>query len=68
MDDKVMKVGPELDLLVAEKVMGEYCAHGQQLDPITDTWTSPKPYSSEISAAWEVVEKMKHLEWTISVD
>ena len=63
-----MKAGPELDALVAEKVMGwdlsfEFSTHGKKetgwLDPVAHfihrkgQW-SP---SEDIAAAWQVVEK-----------
>lgn len=76
-----MKLGPELDTLVAEKVMGHPMPDiipDDALDlylagtPIHyDSWTCvcrydegdipkwiPDPYSSDISAAWQLVEKL----------
>jgi len=48
MDINTMPAGPEMDALVAEKVMGyTSCAFGV-----------PR-YSESLEAAWEVVEKMK---------
>lgn len=47
-----MEAGPELDKLVNEKVFGI------QLNEFDDI-TSIKPYSTDIAAAWEVVEKLK---------
>jgi hypothetical protein len=51
-----MKPGRELDVLVAKQVMG--------IDPDYDEgiyyfegYADPKPYSTDITAAWEVVEK-----------
>ncbi|MGZ3770069.1 MAG: BC1872 family protein [Bdellovibrio sp.] len=50
-----MKVGRELDILIAEKVMGkDISLEG----PIPLHFRLPN-YSTDISAAWEVVEKMK---------
>ncbi len=45
-----MKPGKELDRLVAEKVMDYY----KNFDNIL----SPPKYSTDIAAAWEVVEKL----------
>jgi len=48
MDVNSMPAGPELDALVAEKVMGY------------TSWAFGVPrYSTSLEAAWEVVEKMK---------
>lgn len=72
-----MKPGPELDALVAEKVMGwkwenfgkPMLAPPEQIIQITefcDKHTGYRevniyipPYSTDISAAWQVVEKLK---------
>jgi len=63
-----MKAGRELDALVAEKVMGwhpDLCGGKYEAVKIP-------AYSSSISAAWEVVEKLQEralcvaLEWTIT--
>jgi hypothetical protein len=51
-----MKPGRELDLLVAEKVMGDTIIRREQDNEIISYC---KPYSTDIAAAWEVVEKMK---------
>lgn len=54
-----MKVGNELDALIAEKVMGhEVSRYGD-----TDAWYDEqghwiKPYSTDIAAAWQVVNKI----------
>ncbi len=48
-----MNAGQELDQWVAEKVFG--LAKGAQV----------KPYSTDITAAWEVVEKVK--DWNFSL-
>lgn len=64
-----MKAGRELDLLIAEKVMGLKIAtvKGDLVSPDTvvagvndNPWRNHgiKPYSTDIAAAWEVVEKM----------
>ncbi len=47
----VLKTGPEFDAIIDERVMG--------FDPgKTSTRTNIPPYSTSISAAWEVVWKM----------
>lgn len=52
-----MKPGRELDALIAEKVMR-----------ITKSGnTDPKPYSTDIAAAWEVVEKLKWEYWHVQL-
>jgi hypothetical protein len=51
-----MKAGRELDALVAEKVMGLPPVYG----PTGIKWDGPIPaYSTDIAAAWEVVERIK---------
>jgi hypothetical protein len=61
-----MNAGRELDALVAEKVVGwihlpeEDAFHGARWKD-QDTgfiWGGPPPYSTAISVAWKVVEKM----------
>ncbi len=50
-----MEAGNELDALIAEMVMGEkacFSVTGLSQNPMY------KPYSTSISAAWEVVEKL----------
>ena len=49
-----MKAGRELDALVAEKVMGL-----TEEDWIAGPTGLPRPYSTDIAAAWEVVEKLR---------
>jgi len=73
-----MTPGPELDALIAEKVMG----WSQSTHPKTKPgWLAPpdnleglydpswiKPYSTDISVAWQVVERMeKRGRWIIEV-
>lgn len=69
-----MKAGRELDALVAEKVMG-WKRH--DLGPINGVrWVNkdgriidtehPFTYSTDIAAAWEVVEKMEKDGWQAS--
>lgn len=71
-----MKPGRELDALVAEKMMGLEIANytGETHEGIrvirvnnpSKVVLAPKPYSTDIAAAWEVVEKMASVanEWT----
>lgn len=57
-----MKPGRELDLLVAEKVMDEnwWAIKQSEWTPLLiDLLVDLKPYSTDIGAAWEIVEKMK---------
>jgi len=64
-----MPEGRELDALVAEKVMG--CDTKQFIwkrygkpDAIQDCeYGGPCNYSTDIAAAWQVVEKMEHDDW-----
>lgn len=51
-----MVAGRELDALVAEKVMGSIVRIPEDGSGITLTF-DPPPYSTDISAAWEVLEK-----------
>jgi len=60
-----LEAGRELDALVAEKVMG-----WKKLNDTGLSWRSPDegfsnlPYfSTDISAAWQVVEKMRETRW-----
>lgn len=54
-----VKPGPELDALVAEKVMGldPLSVAAQQAKGFGHSWCPA--YSTDISAAWEVVEKFQ---------
>lgn len=70
-----MKPGPELDALVAEKVMGcsvvlsdltgsKVCGCdikvcGVDIRPHSGGWFGVAPYSTSIEAAWEVAEKVR---------
>ena len=51
-----LEAGLELDALVAEKVMGWFVAKGPH-SPTSPPDLIPR-YSTDIAAAWEVVEKM----------
>jgi hypothetical protein len=58
-----MKPGRELDVLVAEKVMGVKNPPETELSDgyvvTMDVYLIPKPYSTDIAAAWEAVEKLR---------
>lgn len=78
-----MKPGPELDALIAEKVMGlklhihRYYGLSGKLEPSgpylePQDWggsvpTRPKPYSTDIAAAWRVVERLRELGWIVDL-
>lgn len=65
--EEAMKPGRELDVLIAEKVMN---LSKEEMWGIMDYYSdgSPAlapnfpPYSSDIAAAWEVVEKLKYFD------
>lgn len=57
-----MEAGPQLDELIAEKVMGysrvtDDCFYNQFLG---EQLAEIRPYSTDIKAAWEVVNKLAH--------
>lgn len=55
-----LKAGPELNALVAEKVMGlpvKQFADGTWLQ---DDGSAIEPYSTDIAAAWEVVKRTRN--------
>ena len=52
-----LEAGPELDALVDEKIFGREYIRGY----------GALPYSTDIAAAWEVVEKLKELDWALEV-
>lgn len=70
---EVRTAGRELDALVAEKVMG-WKRYGRRN---SGTWTAPggfnasagswPTYSTDIAAAWEVVEAMQKKAWVTEV-
>lgn len=66
-----MKPGRELDALIAEHVMGLeritslYLEIGWRPKGVPVGVHQLKPYSTDIAAAWEVVEKMGVLTWHI---
>lgn len=73
------EAGAELDAMIAEKVMGlgtavdlndgggprmwSIKAHGSGPG---SGYSEPKPYSTDIAAAWQVVEKMKSEGWSFA--
>lgn len=58
-----MESGPELDALIAEKVMGleRHEDHGHSDCSACDE--ARKKYSTDIAVAWEIVEKLKGKKW-----
>lgn len=74
-----LQAGPELDDLVAERACGfvidrftfEYDGMFKKCRVWVDNEGkkhNPKPYSTDIAAAWEVVEKMRELGWWIGIE
>ena len=64
-DIDTLQAGPELDALVAEKVMGWAFADGCWNEPSGPRRAHPRSvynhfpyYSTDIAAAWEVIEKL----------
>lgn len=66
---EVMKPGRELDALVAEKVIGKkHNQPGTMGGDLDELYGMAAPhYSTDIAAAWEVVEKMRELGWGSSI-
>jgi hypothetical protein len=65
-----MKPGRELDALVAEKVMGWMRQHDIWYGPklkMAQAFDRPPNYSTDIAAAWEIVEKFSKLGWDVTV-
>lgn len=56
----------ELDALIREKVMGEECKKGGSWYSTGGEWREWTP-SSDMSHAWEVVEKMDVLGWCCQI-
>ena len=71
-----MEAGRELDALIAEKVMGLTLGPAPMSANFEITcvklgdheWRNISYYSTEIGAAWEVVEKLRGAGWTFHVD
>lgn len=53
-----LPAGPETDRLVAERVMGIGWQGGNPIDGYDGRWPWPPPYSTDVAAAWSVVEKL----------
>lgn len=62
-----MQPGRELDIEVAQKIMGHIIADDETLgyverfidpDDGSSLWSSVTPYSADISAAWSVIDRM----------
>lgn len=72
-----LEANPDTDALIAEKVMGLTISNKNLFDEpgifvVYNTGNtiichSPKKYTSNISAAWEVVEKLKSQGWSIDI-
>lgn len=71
-----MNAGRELDALVAEKVMGWTWDENTAWSPTGsrnarvadgDLWWWLPPYSTDIAAAWEVVERIRE-RWELTID
>ena len=72
-----MRAGRELDALVAEKVMGhkvlshwepgvvKHVIDENQCEIDVGHW--PKPYSTDIAAAWEVVAELRRRDWFMGI-
>lgn len=74
------KAGRQLDELVAERVMGwkrgrtfgngngEWIIDGKGYDYHHISWEVTPKYSTDIAAAWEVLEKVASENWLISIE
>ena len=60
-----MKPGRELDAIVAERVMGYEVRDETWRQPPSSSWREVPHYSSDIAAAWEVVERMRADGWKL---
>jgi hypothetical protein len=58
-----VNAGRELDALVAEKVIGIPVKKFEDGSWLTTTGENIEPYSTDIAAAWEVVEHMRTTHW-----
>lgn len=65
------KAGTELDVTVAEKVMGQKWQGGNSIPNYQnfEHWIWPPPYSTNIEAAWKVVEHLRNTvpNWNVNV-
>lgn len=53
-----LQAGRELDIMIAERLMGQIWRGGNPIAGYEGKWPWPYPYSTDIKAAWEMVEKM----------
>ena len=67
-----LKAGRELNIRVAEAVMGRRYTQDETLGEMEidseGVYSSLQPYSEDISAAWQVIEKMKGYNPRIAFD
>jgi len=67
-----MEAGRDLDALIATKVMGWQSAYGffrwEQTPPSGGEPRAVPRYSTDIAAAWQVVEKMRAVGHTVCID
>jgi hypothetical protein len=57
-----MKAGKKLDEMVAEHVIGWSLREGQWYDPSGDTKKTLLPFSTDVTTAWQVAERIFELE------
>ena len=62
-----MTDGREMDALVAEKVFGIYRADFPGVNGESHFWTAVERYSTEPSAAWQIVEKLRETDRLIDI-
>jgi hypothetical protein len=67
-----MNPGRELDALIAEKVMGQTLRQlghvfSQRVGDVVPMFEIPPPYSTDISAAWQVVERLVEMRIMLSL-
>ncbi len=61
--------GPELDIEVATKVMGQKPPFGAEIHGNDIYFNLAPPYSTDISAAWQVVEHLRQrLDWSVTIE
>jgi hypothetical protein len=63
-DIDTLPAGPDLDVLVAEKVMGWKRSNDENYSLMASSHWSP---STDIAAAWQVAEKIKSLDWQVEI-
>jgi alkyl hydroperoxide reductase subunit AhpC len=64
-----MKAGRELDALIAERVMGWKVVYSDEPVVVSASFPYPFPFnpSTDISDAWQVVEKLQSLGMTVHI-